>query len=145
MRSIRSTTPEEKESLGDPRLASLHEFQAPGEVSLEAELRLQEGSRLLQPLDVPSDLPRRILAARGRQAQAHYVEHAVVEAVVELGATAGVGVVVPALVAAVGVEVAAELDDELEGEGGAAGQGGEVFDGRDELGEGAGECGGGEV
>ena len=44
-----------------------------------------------------------------------------------------------------GVEVAAELDDELEGEGGAAGQGGEVFDGGDELGEGAGEGGGGEV
>lgn len=43
------------------------------------------------------------------------------------------------------VEVPAQFDDEFECELGPAGQGGEVFDGRDELGEGAGEGGGREV
>lgn len=134
-----------KRSLGAPRLPSLHEFQAPREVSVQTKLRLQKSPRLLQPLDIPSDLPWRILCARGRQSQAHNVQHAVVEPVVELGPTARVGVVVPALIAAVRVQVPAELDDELECERRAARQGGEVFDGRNELREGAGECGCGQV
>ena len=134
-----------RRSLRAPRFPPLHELQAPGEVRLQTELGPQESARLFQPLDVPSDLPRWILAARGRESQAHDIQHAVVESVVEVGAAAGVGVVVPTFVAAVGVEVPAELDDEFEGEGGAAGEGGEVFDGGDELREGAGECGGGEV
>ena len=44
-----------------------------------------------------------------------------------------------------GVQVAAELDDEFEGERGAAGQVGEVFDAGDQLRESGGEGGGGEV
>ena len=96
-----------KKSLRAARLASFHELQAPGEVGLQTELRPQERSRLLQPLDVPAHLPGGILPARGRQSQAHNVQHAIVETVVEVGPAAGVGVVVPALVAAVRVEVPA--------------------------------------
>ncbi len=44
-----------------------------------------------------------------------------------------------------GVQVAAELDEELEGEGGAVGELGEVFDGGEERQECGGESGGGEV
>ena len=104
------------------RFPSLHKFQAPGEVRLQTEFRPQESTRLLQPLNVPSDLPRRILSACGRESQAHNVQHAVVQSVVKLGPAARVGVVIPAVVAAVRVEVSAQLDDEFEGEGGAAGQ-----------------------
>ena len=104
------------------RFSSLHKFQAPWEVRLQTEFRPQESTRLLQPLDVPSDLPRRVFSARGRQSQAHNVQHAVVESVIELGPAACVGVVVPTVVAAVGVEVSTQLDDEFKGEGGAARQ-----------------------
>ena len=119
-----STTPEEKRSLGRSRLPSLHEFQAPWEISLQTELGPQERTRLVQPLDVPSDLPRRVLPARGRKSQAHNVQHAVVKSVVEFCPAARVGVVVPTFVAAVGVQVAAKLDDEFEGERRAARQSG---------------------
>ena len=136
---------ENKKSRRAPRLPSLHQLQAPGEVRLQPELRPQERACLLQPLDVPPNLPRRVFSARGREPQAYDIQHAVVEAIVEFGPATSVGVVIPALVAAVGVEVAAELDDEFEREGGPTGERGQVLDGRDELREGAGKGGGGQV
>lgn len=109
-------------------LASFHEIQAPGEILLQPELCPEERTRLLQPLDVPAHLPRRILRAHRRQAQPHNIEHAFIQPSVEVCPVASVRFVVPALVAAVGVQVAAEFYEELEGERGAAGEGGEVFD-----------------
>ena len=94
---------EERGSLGASRLASLHEIQAPWEVSLQTELSPQESSRLVEPLDVPSNLPWWVFPTRGRKSQAHNVQHAVVESVVEFGPAARIGVVVPALIATVGV------------------------------------------
>lgn len=113
-----------KRLLGASRFPSLHEFQAPGEVSLQTELSPQESSRLVQPLDVPADLPWWILTARGRESQAHNVQHAVIKSVVELCPTARVSFIVPALVATMGIQVPAKLDDELERKRRAAGQSG---------------------
>ena len=113
MNAIKSISNALGRSLGAPRLPSLHEFQTPWEVSLQTKFRPQESSRLLQPLDVPSNLPWRILSTRRRKSQAHNVQHAVIESIVELSPAARIGVVVPALIAAVRIQIPAKLDDEL--------------------------------
>lgn len=122
-----------------------HHIQAPGEITLQADLAPQEPARLLQPLDIPSHHPRRLLLPRLAQPLPYDFDHGIVQAGVEVRARRLVGVVVPAVVAAVGVQVAAELDEELEGEGGAVGELGEVFDGGEECQECRCESGGGEV
>lgn len=122
-----------------------HHIQAPWEVTLQANLAPQEPARLLQPLNIPPHHPRRLLLPRLAQPLPYDIDHGVVQAGVEVGARGLVGVVVPAVVAAVGVQVAAELDEELEGEGGAVGELGEVFDGGEECQECGGEGGGREV
>ena len=129
-------------------LPALHNLQTLGEVLPQTQLALQKRARLLQPLNIPADLP--ILALSGLfptvmatatssriitilQPHLDDIHHALIQPGVKVRARRRIGIIIPPVVAPVRIEVPAQLDQQLEGQGGTARQGSQILDAGDQL------------